>query len=76
MAASEESEDQRQRNLAQLFRLIADNPFTEDFIPPRTQDEPRNAFADGVEPLPRTVPSRDDIPADSALGYPLTERCT
>jgi antitoxin VapB len=41
-----ESEDQRQRNLAELFRLIAENPFTEDFIPPRTQDEPRNPFAD------------------------------
>jgi antitoxin VapB len=46
-----ESEDQRQRNLAELFRLIADNPFTEDFIPPRTEDEPRNPFAEWAEPL-------------------------
>jgi antitoxin VapB len=43
--------DQRQRNLAELFRLIADNPFTEDFIPPRTEDEPRNPFAEWAEPL-------------------------
>jgi hypothetical protein len=76
LATAKESEDQRQRNLAELFRLIAKTPLTEDFIPPRTQDEPRNPFADGVAPLPHTVPSRDDIPADSTLGYPLRERCT
>ena len=28
-------EDQRQRNLNELIRLIKENPFTEDFIPPR-----------------------------------------
>jgi antitoxin VapB len=46
-----ESEDQRQRNLAELFRLIKENPFNEDFIPARTDDESRNPFAEWAEPL-------------------------
>ena len=45
-------ENQRQKNLKELFRLIAENPFTEDFIPPRTVEEPRNPFAEWAEPLP------------------------
>ncbi len=46
-----ESEDKRQRNLAQLFRLIEENSFTEHFIPARTEDEQRNPFAEWAEPL-------------------------
>ena len=46
-----ESEDQRQRNLKELFRLIAENPFTEDFIPEREIEESRNPFAEWAEPL-------------------------
>lgn len=46
------NEDQRQRNLEELFRLIAENPFTEDFIPERVIEESRNPFADWAEPLP------------------------
>lgn len=46
-----ESQDQRQRNLAELFRLLAEIPITEDFIPARTDDAPRNPFAQWAEPL-------------------------
>ncbi len=45
-------EDQRKRNLAKLFKMIEDNPFTDDFIPKRVMDEPRNPFAEWAEPLP------------------------
>jgi antitoxin VapB len=46
-----ESENQRQRNLAELFRLLAEIPITEDFLPARTDDAPRNPFAQQAEPL-------------------------
>jgi antitoxin VapB len=45
------NEDQRKRNLEELFRLIAENPFTEDFIPERAIEESRNPFAEWAEPL-------------------------
>jgi antitoxin VapB len=45
------NEDQRKRNLEELFRLIAENPFTEDFIPERETGESRNPFAEWAEPL-------------------------
>lgn len=45
------NEDQRKRNLEELFRLIAENPFTEDFIPEREIEESRNPFAEWAEPL-------------------------
>ena len=45
-------EDQRKRNLAELLRLIKENPFTEDFIPPRDDAWRPSPFADWVEPLP------------------------
>ena len=47
-----ESEDQRQRNLKELFRLIAENPCTDDFLPEREVSEARNPFEDWAEPLP------------------------
>ena len=43
-------EDQRKRNLAELLRLIKENPFTEDFIPPRDDSWRPSPFADWVEP--------------------------
>ena len=46
------SEDQRKRNLEELFRLIAENPFTEDFIPERVIEESRNPFEGWAEPIP------------------------
>ena len=46
------NEDQRKRNLEELLQLIRDNPFKEDFIPPR-DDAPRpSPFEDWDEPAP------------------------
>lgn len=52
MAAAEESEDQPMSKLAKPFRLLAECSTTEDFIPPRSNDAPRNPFEDG--PVPAT----------------------
>lgn len=49
------SEDQRKRNLEELFRLIAQNPFTDDFIPERVIEESRNPFEEWAEPIPAKV---------------------
>lgn len=40
------NEDQRQRNLKELFRLIAETPCTDEFLPRRKFCEPRNPFED------------------------------
>ena len=45
-------DDQRRRNLETLFKMIADDPFTEDFIPKRPITESRNPLAEWAEPLP------------------------
>ena len=45
-------EDQRERKLKELLKLIAENPFAEDFIPPRDDAWQPNPFADWVEPAP------------------------
>ena len=45
-------DDQRKKNIDELFRLIAENPFTEDFIPERVAEESRNPFDEWAEPLP------------------------
>jgi antitoxin VapB len=45
------SEDQRQRNLRELFRLIEENPCADDFLPEREISEPRNPFEEWAEPL-------------------------
>lgn len=39
-------DDQRQRNLEELFRLIREQPFTEDFIPPRDDECRPSPFED------------------------------
>lgn len=46
-------EDQRQKNLKELFRLIAENPLPDDFLAESTRrNEPsRNPFAEWVEDL-------------------------
>ena len=44
-------DDQRKKNLAELFRLITENPCSEDFIPERVIEESRNPFEDWAEPL-------------------------
>ena len=46
------NEDQRQRNLAELLRLIKESPFSEEFIPPREDAWSPDPFADWVEPPP------------------------
>ena len=43
-------EDQRKKNLDELFRLIREEPFTEDFIPPRDDEIRPNPFADWEAP--------------------------
>ena len=45
-------DDQRQRNLDALFRMIEQEPFSEDFIPARPITESRNPLAEWAEPLP------------------------
>jgi superfamily II DNA/RNA helicase len=45
-------DNQRQRNLEKLFKMIEENPFTEDFIPERVIEESRNLFEEWAEPLP------------------------
>ena len=44
-------DDQRQRNLAELFRMIREEPFTEDFIPPRSEEVRANPFEEWAEPV-------------------------
>ena len=45
-------DNQRQRNLEKLFKMIEENPFTEDFIPERVIEESRNPFEEWAEPRP------------------------
>ena len=42
--------DQRKRNIDELFRLIAENPSNEDFVPPRTIADSRDPFGDEAVP--------------------------
>ena len=44
-------EDQRKRNLAELFRMIREDPFTEDFIPARSDEVRPNPFEEWAEPI-------------------------
>ena len=44
-------DDQRRRNLATLFKMIEEDPFTEDFIPEPPITESRNPLAEWAEPL-------------------------
>jgi antitoxin VapB len=44
-------EDQRRKNLDELFRLIRELPFTEDFIPPRDNEVRLDPFADWEAPV-------------------------
>jgi len=55
------NDDQRNRNLEELFRLIREQPFTEDFIPPRDDEYRPTPFEDSdpAEPTkPATVAKR------------------
>ena len=46
------NDDQRNRNLEELFRLIREQPFTEDFIPPRDDEYRPNPLEDFDSPEP------------------------
>ena len=65
-------EDQRQKNLEELFRLIKENPFTEDFIPPRDNEIRPDPFADWASDVP-VEPAK---PAKVAKTPKPTERVT
>ena len=43
-------DDKRKKNLAELFRLIREEPFTEDFIPPRSDEVRPNPFEEWGAP--------------------------
>ena len=45
-------DDQRRRNLETLFKMIEEDPLTEDFIPERPITESRNPLAEWAESLP------------------------
>ena len=46
------NDDQRQRNLAELFRMIREQPVTEDFIPPRSDEVRPDPFEDWAAEVP------------------------
>ena len=46
------NEDQRKKTLDELFKLIREQPFTEDFIPPRDNEIRPDPFADWEVPAP------------------------
>ena len=55
------NDDRRNKNLEELFRLIREQPFTEDFIPPRDDEYRPTPFGDSgpAEPIkPATVAKR------------------
>lgn len=45
-------DDQRQRNLAELFRMIREEPITEDFLPPRSDEVRPDPFEDWAPEVP------------------------
>jgi antitoxin VapB len=49
---SPKNDDQRQRNLAELFRMIREQPVTEDFIPPRSDEVRPDPFEDWAPEVP------------------------
>lgn len=51
-------DDQHKKNLEELFRLIREQPFTEEFIPPRSQESRPDPFADWEEPEPERKPTK------------------
>ena len=44
-------DNQRRRNLEALFRMIADDPFADDFLPERPVTESRNPLVEWAQPL-------------------------
>ena len=60
-------DEQRKKNLVELFKLIREQPFTEDFIPPRDEDIRPDPFADWEAPSPAK-------PAKPAMSAKRTKR--
>jgi antitoxin VapB len=48
---SPKNDDQRQRNLAELFRLIQDEPMTEEFLAIRSDEVRTDPFEDWIPPV-------------------------
>jgi len=45
-------DNKRQRDLAELIKMIKEDPFTEDFIPERSDEESLNPLEEWAESLP------------------------
>jgi antitoxin VapB len=58
-------DERHKKNLAELFRLIREEPFTEDFIPPRDDEFRPNPFAEWEAPAP-AEPAKPAKPAKVA----------
>jgi antitoxin VapB len=72
-------ENERKKNLSELFRLIREQPFTEDFIPPRSTEMRPNPFADWEAPTPPksakpTKPIKSSKPAKTTKAAKPTKR--
>jgi antitoxin VapB len=52
------SENQRKQNLDTLFRMIAEDPCEEDFLPERETGDSRNPFEQWAEPMQFTPPKK------------------
>lgn len=68
-------DDQRQRNLAELLRMIREEPFTEDFIPPRSDEVRPNPFeewAESLKPVQAAKPVRANRAAPAKPGKRAT----
>lgn len=50
MTLRPKNDDQRKKNLEELFKLIREQPFSEDFIPPRDDECRPSPFEDGEAP--------------------------
>jgi len=52
-----DAEDLRRKKIEALFKAIADNPFTEDFLAQRDAGVSRNPLEEWAEPLPAKAAS-------------------
>ena len=54
------NDDARKDRLRELYRMIREDPFTEDFIPERSDESSPNPFAEWAEPSP----GHEDLKSD------------
>ena len=69
------SEDQRKRNLEELFRLIAENPFAEDLYPSVSLKSLATLLKSGLNPHPQKRARRDSVTAGNQHPRLLYQRC-